>query len=134
MELEALQQALPEITAAGATLVAISPQLPRYSEELAAKLGLTFDVLSDEGNRVASLYGLTFTLPDELKQLYVKSAVDLTKFNGDGSWTLPIPARFVIDRWGTIRAVDADPDYTSRPEPSQTVEILRNLGTQPRAR
>ena len=39
----------------------------------------------------------------------------------------PCPARFVIDRGGIIRAVDADPDYTRRPEPARTVEILRGL-------
>ena len=47
--------------------------------------------------------------------------------NGDGTWRLPIPARIVIDPQGIIRAVDADPDYTRRPEPSQTVEILKRL-------
>jgi peroxiredoxin len=50
--------------------------------------------------------------------------------NGDGTWRLPIPARFVIDREGNIRAVDADPDYTRRPEPAQTIEVLRGLSAR----
>jgi hypothetical protein len=53
--------------------------------------------------------------------------VDLPRANGDDSWTLPVPARFVIDRGGVIQAVDADPDYTRRPEPVQTVEVLGRL-------
>lgn len=127
MELAALQKTLPEITAAGATLVAISPQLPEASREVVEKHRLTFDVLSDRGNRVARGFGLVFTLPDDLRELYLKFGIDLPKVNGDDSWTLPMPARFVIDRAGTIRAADADPDYTRRPEPAATVEVLRAL-------
>ena len=127
MELAALQKALPEVTAAGATLVAISPQLPEASREVVEKHRLTFDVLSDHGNRVAREFGLVFALPDDLRELYVKFGIDLPKVNGDDSWTLPMQARFVIDRAGTIRAADADPDYTRRPEPTATVEVLRAL-------
>jgi len=88
---------------------------------------LSFEVLRDLGNRVAERYGLVFTLPEALQQIYAKFGIDLPRGNGDGTWRLPIPARFVIDREGIIRAVDADPDYTRRPEPAQTVEILKRL-------
>jgi peroxiredoxin len=77
---------------------------------------------------VAATYGLVFTLPDELRAIYLKNGIDLARGNGDGTWRLPIPARFIIDRQGTIRAVDADPDYTRRPEPAATVEALHGLG------
>ncbi len=68
-----------------------------------------------------------FALPDDLRDLYLKFGVDLAKDNDDPAWTLPIPARFVLDTSGIIRAADADPDYTVRPEPSQTVAVLRAL-------
>jgi peroxiredoxin len=76
---------------------------------------------------VAEAYGLVFTLPDDLREIYLKFGIDLAQGNGDGTWRLPIPARFVIDRQGIVRAVDADPDYTRRPEPAQTVAALRAL-------
>jgi peroxiredoxin len=76
---------------------------------------------------VAEAYGLVFTLPDDLRAIYLKLGVDLARGNGDGTWRLPIPARFVIDRQGVVRDVDADPDYTRRSEPARTVEILRGL-------
>ena len=79
------------------------------------------------GNRVADAYGLVFALPDDLREIYAKNGIDLAQGNGDGTWRLPVPARFVIDRHGVIRAVDADPDYTRRPEPSETVKILETL-------
>lgn len=118
---------MPEIIAAGGTLVVISPQVAAISRNIADKLELTFDILVDRGNRVAAEFGIVFTLPDDLRQLYRKFGIDLVTANGDESWTLPMPARFVIDRGGTIRAADADPDYTRRPEPSRTVEALRGL-------
>ncbi len=76
---------------------------------------------------MAEAYGLVFTLPDDLREIYLKFGIDLAQGNGDGTWRLPVPARFVIDRQGIVRAVDADPDYTRRPEPAQTVAALRAL-------
>ena len=90
-------------------------------------------MLRDLGNRVAASYGLVFTLPDDLRAIYTKLGIDLASGNGDGTWRLPIPARIVIDREGVIRAVDADPDYTRRPEPAATVAILRDLSQKERA-
>lgn len=127
MELVALQSAIPEISAAGATLVAISPQLVDYNHEVVERHGLTFDVLSDQGNRIAEEFGLVFRLPDDLRKLYMRFGIDLPKVNGDDSWTLPMPARFVIDQAGIIRAADVSPDYTRRPDPQRTVEILKAL-------
>lgn len=66
-------------------------------------------------------------MPDYLREVYGTFPLDLEKFNGDGSWTLPIPSRFVIDQKGIIRAVQSDPDYTTRPEPSDTMDALRAL-------
>jgi peroxiredoxin len=97
---------------------------PRETEE---PKPLSFELLRDLGNHVAEAYGLAFTLPDDLREIYLKFGIDLAKGNGDGTWRLPMPARFVIDRGGIIRAVDADPDYTRRPEPARTVETLRQL-------
>jgi len=99
----------------------VSPQVARTPRETTEPKPLTFEVLRDFGNRVAEEYGLVFTLPDDVREIYLKLGIDLARGNGDGTWRLPIPARFVIDREGTIQAVDADPDYTRRPVP------VRNL-------
>jgi peroxiredoxin len=68
-----------------------------------------------------------FRLPNYLKELYQKFGSDLERFNGDDSWTLPMPARFIIDQASIIRVADVDPDYTIRPEPSRTVEKLKAM-------
>jgi peroxiredoxin len=118
---------VPDITAAGATLVVLSPQVEKLPREGDAQRPLPFMLLRDRGNQVATKYGLTHRLPDDLKQFYVKFGIDLAKANGDESWTLPIPARFVIDRTGIIRQADADPDYTHRSEPATTIDVLKQL-------
>jgi peroxiredoxin len=105
----------------------VSPQVTRTRRETEEPKPMTFEVLRDLGNRVADQYGLVFTLPEDLQAIYSKIGIDLPTGNGDGTWRLPVPARFVIDREGIIRAVDAEPDYTHRPEPAQTVEVLRRL-------
>ncbi|MGO9014836.1 MAG: redoxin domain-containing protein [Dissulfurispiraceae bacterium] len=127
MELEALEEVFSDIKQLGASLVAISPQRGLYLKKMSEKLGLSFDLLHDYGNKVASQYGLTFTLPNELRIIYGGFGVDLPKVNGDDTWTLPMPARIIIDQQGIIRSVDADPDYTVRADPQRTLEILKKI-------
>lgn len=106
----------------------ISPQLEKYSRQVVKKNNLTFSVLNDRGNAVASQFGLTYTLPAPLRELHEKWGMHLERFNGDSSWTLPLPGRFIMDRHGTIRRVDVHPDYTRRPEPTEIVNILASIG------
>ncbi|HTV59314.1 MAG TPA: redoxin domain-containing protein [Verrucomicrobiae bacterium] len=127
MELEALQQSLPEIRSAGANLVAVSPLREPYLRQMADKNHLEFDLLSDPRNSVAAQFGLVFKFPPDLRDLYSSFGLDLARFNGDDSWTLPMPGRFIIDSRGVIRSVAVDPDYTVRPEPSETVAFLKSM-------
>ena len=71
--------------------------------------------------------GLAFTLPDDLAAIYAGFGITLPEFNGDESWQLPVPARVVVGADGVIRHVDADPDYTRRPEPEATLAVLDEL-------
>jgi hypothetical protein len=38
-----------------------------------------------------------------------------------------MPGRIVIERDGTVASAEADPDYTRRPEPEETLAVLRGL-------
>lgn len=99
---------------------------------MAAKQKLTFPILWDEQSRVAEAFGLAFTLPEDLKAVYLGFGNDLAQRNGDPSWRLPVPARFVIDSNSIVRSVAADPDYTNRPEPETTLDALRKVvGIEP---
>ena len=127
LDLQELQLHADRIRAAGATLVAVTPQTPVNSRKSIADHKLSFRILSDPGNVVADRYGLRFHLPDDVAAVYRQLGVDLSAFNGDDSWTLPMPARFVIDRQGVIRYAESDPDYTSRPEPTELLSVLASL-------
>ena len=121
-----MQEIVADVQARGAHLVVVSPQLAKYSRQVVKKHNLSFRVLCDKGNTVASQFGLTFKLPDMLRTLNLKWGMDLERFNGDGSWTLPMPGRFILDSQGTIIHAEVHPDYTKRPEPADIVKILES--------
>jgi peroxiredoxin len=127
MELEALQAALPDIQRAGGSLVAISPQLEKYGHALHGRLKLEFDILTDRGLQVASQFRLVFELPEYLNALYQQFGHKLDELHGENAFRLPMPARYVIDQQGVIRSADVTPDYTVRPDPSETVAVLERL-------
>ena len=127
LELNALQSLLPQIKEYGARLVAISPELPDSSLSHAEKLGLEFDVLTDLGNKVARDYGLIMTIHESLRPLYLQWGMDVPAANGDDSHELPVPATYVIDTKGIIRAAHIDKDYTKRMEPVEIVDALKQL-------
>jgi peroxiredoxin len=130
MELEALQQINPEVKALGVNLVVLTPELERYTRALHKKLNLTFDVLTDLHLKTAEQFRLVFTLPDYLRDLYKSFGSTLDRFHDESEYRLPMPARFVIDKEGIIRAADVNADYTIRPEPSETLRQLRMLTGQ----
>ena len=127
MELEALQEIDSEVRQLGARIVALTPELERYTRALHKKLNLSFDILTDLHLEIAEQFRLVFTLPDYLRDLYKSFGSALDRFNDEPEYRLPIPARYVIDKTGIIRAADVNADYTIRPEPSETVKVLQSL-------
>ena len=99
----------------------------KYSKQMKRSHDLDFDILQDPGNEVANEFGLRFKLPDYLAELYAGFGIDLPRYNGDESWTLPMAGGFVLDKSGVIVRAEFDPDYTRRPEPSETLEFVKNL-------
>ena len=108
-------------------MAVISPQLPEYSLGVCKDKSLTFDLLSDPGNQVASAFGVRFALPEEERNNYRGMGLDLAVFNGDDSWTLPLPARFVLDQQGVIRDAVIQSDITVRPDPQTALDVVRSL-------
>jgi peroxiredoxin len=127
LELQALQEALPEIAARGASLVAISPQTAANSRKSQRDNKLSFPILSDSKSEVANAFGIRFKLPDDLIELYKSFKTDLPAFNDDPSWVLPMPARYVIGTDGIIAYSEVNPDYTQRPDPSELLPVLDRL-------
>jgi peroxiredoxin len=133
MELEALQEVHSEVRAVSAEIVVITPELERYTRALHKKLNLTFDILTDLHLKTAEQFRLVFTLPDYLRELYKSFGSTLDRFHDEADYRLPIPARYVIDKGGIIRAADVNADYTIRPEPAEALRQLRKLTAAPTA-
>ena len=87
--LRGFHKSLPEIRAAGASLVAISPETPDNSLSTAEKNHLDFEVLSDRGNKVAHTYGVAYKVPNVIAEQF-KGRLDLAKHNGDESGSCPL--------------------------------------------
>src|SRR6202012_1566278 len=121
------QSALAEITARGASLVAISPQTAPNSRKSQRDNKLGFPILSDARSQVADAFGIRFRLPDDLIELYKSFKNDLPAFNDDPAWVLPMPARYVIGTDGVIAYAEVNPDYTQRPDPSELLPVLDRL-------
>ena len=127
LQLRAYQQVLGEITALGAKLVAISPQLPDGSLSMAEVNQLSFDVLSDVGNHVARSFGLVYSLPDELRAALTSNNKALPGINGDDSWELTLPATYVVAPDHKIALAEIELDYRERLEPDAIVAALHTL-------
>jgi peroxiredoxin len=125
LELKAYQEVLPQIVAAVASLDAISPEKPDDSLSTAEKNALSFEVLSDVGQKVGRAFGLVYEFTDELKSVYVGFGLDIPARNGSaGEWALPISATYLIDPDGIIIYAHTDADYRDRADPRDVLEVL----------
>ena len=124
-QLAALQQVHARIAAAGASLVAISPQTQKHTYMTRDMHGLRFPVLSDAGNAVARRFGLAYRVPQELQKMYESIMTKLPGYNGDQSWELPLAATYIIRPDGIISYARVDVDWRRRPEPGETLNYFR---------
>jgi peroxiredoxin len=126
-DLQALEAARSEIEARGASLVAISQQTAPNSRKSRRDNELGFPILSDPGGEVGATFGLRWVAPPYLQAIHRNLGADLSVFNGEVSWTLPMPARYIVGRDGVIAYAEVNADYTRRPEPSDLFPVLDQL-------
>jgi peroxiredoxin len=120
-ELEIWRDLYGRIREHGAVMVAISPQTARQNDFMAGQHGLPFPLLSDPGNKVATQFGLTYTLSQDMQHYYKSILVNLPFINSDTSGTLALPATYVISRNGSVLFAEAHSDFRVRPEPEEVL-------------
>jgi peroxiredoxin len=123
--LRALQRVLGDIRAVGAELVGVTPETPEKIEGTAGQAAAEFPILHDAGNAFARSLGLVFELPESLRPRYVQLGIDLPEYNGDATFTLPVPATYVIGHDGVVLWAFVDADFTRRAEPEDILRALR---------
>lgn len=124
LTLRHLQAALPDFQAAGAQLLALTPELPDKSLSTQEKNELVFEVLTDKNLEVARQYGIVFKLTDEVATVYNKN-FSLEDYNGNDSDELPLAATYVIAADGTITYAFLDAEYRRRAEPADILAALK---------
>ncbi len=127
LELNALRKILPQIRHYGADLVAISPETPDNSLTWVQKHRLEFEVLSDTENHLAKQIGIAYEIPNYLVKVFVRFGLDISQHNGSQKFELPLPATYVLDKYGKIRFAFADEDFTVRAEPQAILKTLEQL-------
>lgn len=121
LQVAAFARAIEEIRGAGGSLLAVHPDSQSF--EQAGEVG--FPILRDADQAVIRAYRLQFEIPPELQRLYTGTLdFDISARTADGSWRLPSPGTFVIDREGIVRRRHVTSDFTERMEPEEVVEAL----------
>lgn len=128
LQLRALQARLDDIHALGATLVAISPQVPDGSLTKNEITEMEFIVLSDQDAKVAEQFGVAWEVPEFLMEhMRVDRNLDLETINNGNRNILPIPATFILDTNGVVKWSYVNVDYRTRSEPNEIIDALKKL-------
>jgi peroxiredoxin len=122
-----LADASPRLKAAGASVVAITPEIGGVALKTKQERKLDFEILCDIDNGVAMEFGLMFRIPDDIQPGYLKFNVDMPKIYGNDGWMIPIPATYVVNRDGVIVYAYVNPDYRERCDPASLIEIVAGL-------
>lgn len=126
-ELSSVQKHLGDITSAGATVLAISPEKPSKTADLMKQKSLGFLFGTDDENALAKKLALSFELDAKTIERYKQYGIDLPEANDSQKWELPIPATYIIDTDGTIAWAFVDEDYSKRPDYALVVKKLRAM-------
>jgi peroxiredoxin len=108
-QLQELQANLEAIRASGVQLIALSYDSPETNAKAAAKLGLTFPLLSDPGSKTIDAYG-------------IRNHEATGRAAG-----IPHPTLFIVDRQGVIRAKLMRDGYKERPEPAELIAAAKKV-------
>lgn len=122
--LKKLDDSLQLIQEKGATVVAVTPELPENVRKTVEKTGADFPVLYDEGLKIMKAYEVEFEVPENVLTRYRNSGIKVDENNGKNGNFLPIPATYIIDKEGNITYRFFQSDYKKRPS---VQEILTNL-------
>jgi len=121
------QELYPALTALGANLVAISPQVPEKLAAIRNRFGFGFPVASDSDYQLTRSLGITFTSSPEQQERDRAKGGGLAAELGTGQWELPYPTIVVVDSRGVVTFADVHPDWLVRTEAPAVIDAVRSL-------
>lgn len=116
---------MEQFEACGAAVIALCPQLPEFNAAATHELGLTFPVLQDRNNTLASMLKLTLSTPPNVIEAERFLGLDLPAHNGTDHWDLPIPARFAVDLEFAVQYAAIHIDHRMRKDPLECLKLLQ---------
>jgi peroxiredoxin len=123
---DALARIEPKVKRLGASIAAITPEVRKFTNELASATDARFPILSDLDHAYALDVGVAIMVPDEKRAAMIAAGWDISAYVGSASWMLPIPATFVVDSDGTVKDRFVDPDYRKRMDVEDILAALRS--------
>lgn len=123
-ELKQLEDSIGLIKQKGATVLAITPELPENISKTIEKTKASYSILYDEGLKIMNDYKVAFKVDDKTVEKYKGYGIDFLKANGDNGANLPVPAVYVVNKKGKIVYRFFDVDYKKR---SSIKDILDHL-------
>ncbi|WP_245471828.1 peroxiredoxin-like family protein [Bradyrhizobium nanningense] len=130
LDLRAIQAVARELRSWGASIIAVSQQSANESRSTERVNGLSFPSLVDRSGKVARAFGLRWKLSRELRAVEIECGLDLAAVNGEPSWTLTMPARYVVGPEGIVEYADISADYTRRCDPTELFPVLSQIRTR----
>jgi peroxiredoxin len=122
------QRALwPELERLGASLTAVSPQVPERLVEIKTRHGLAFNVASDIDNALGRRFGILYAFDEASRRASAAKGSWIGETTGTGTWELPMPTVVVIGRDRIVRFADVAPDWMVRTEAEPVIDVVRAL-------
>ena len=125
--LDALEAVLPDLSRAGGTLIALTPETGGRALIMRRDQALHYEVLVDVDLAVAMTFGIVFRTPPRYVELLRRRGIDLAERSGNPAWLLPIPATFLVGKDGVVLRSWLNIDFTQRAEPAEILEALAHL-------
>ena len=127
---DALAKLHPTVAELGGQIVAITPEVEHFTSELRSDAKAPFPILTDLDNGYALALNLAVWIDDEKRAAMIEAGCDISAFQANDYWTLPIPATFVVGVDGVIRERFVDPDYRKRMPMEDIIAALRRDGSR----
>ena len=127
---DALAKLHPTVAELGAQIVAITPEVEHFTSELKLDAKAPFPILTDLDNGYALALNLAVWIDDEKRAAMIEAGCDISAFQANDCWTLPIPATFVVSTDGVIKQRFVDPDYRKRMPMESIIAALRHDGSR----
>ena len=126
--LQAMEDSIQMITDSGAVVIAVSPQVAKYTQKTVNKHGITFQTLSDSSNTITKAYDVLFDVTKGYNRMIKFGLMSsIAKANGAKEAQLPVPATFIINQEGVITYRQFDYNYSNRASVKEISEHLKGL-------